>query len=73
MEVLKCLRQTEALVLRPDWGLQELQGCLLCSGREQAGVQDLSNYTIWVTGELFICAVGHVSVVWGELCSMENR
>lgn len=32
-------------------------GGFLCSGREHAGVQDLVDYTIWVTGGLFICAV----------------
>lgn len=36
--VLKCLGQT---VLRPRWGRQEGLGWFLCSGREQAGVQDL--------------------------------
>lgn len=57
VEVLKCLGQTESPVLRPRWGQWEFQGSFLCSGREQAGVQDLGNYTIWVTGDLFICAV----------------
>lgn len=63
VEVLKCSGQTESPVLRPRWGQREFLGC---SGREQAGAQDLSNYTIWVTGELFICAVWHVSVDWGS-------
>lgn len=41
-------------------------GWFSCSGREQAGARDLSNYTIWVTGELFICAIWHVSVDRGS-------
>lgn len=45
---------------------------LKCSGqtwgrkRAGRGEQDLSNYTIWVTGELFICAVWHISVDLGS-------
>lgn len=57
VEVLKSLGRTESPVLRPRWGQREFLGWFLSSGREPAGVQELSNYAILVTGELFVCAV----------------
>lgn len=56
MEELKHQEQTESSVLGPRQGAAGGSG-FLCSGREHAGVQDLVDYTIWVTGGLFICAV----------------
>lgn len=61
-------------VLRADWvscpqaqvGDWVFLHWFSCSGKEQAGVQDSSNYLIWVTGELFICLVWHVSVDQGS-------
>ena len=66
VEVLKSSGRTESPALRPRWGQQEFLGLVLMFRKGAGRVQDLSNYTIWVTGELFICAVWHVSVVWGS-------
>lgn len=59
-------------VLMPRWGWWKFLRRFSCSGKEQAGAQDLSNYTIWVTGELFICTVWHVSVDQGSCAAWKT-
>lgn len=46
LEVLKCSGHTESPVLRSRWGQREFLSWFSCSGKEQAGAQDLGNYTI---------------------------